>query len=191
MPRLTKIYTRMGDGGETMLGSGRWVPKDSPRVAASGAVDELNAQIGAALSTGLSAQLMQALETIQNELFDLGADLSTPLGDRPISHVSQIEAHHVKALEILIDELNEALGPLENFILPGGCPGAAALHLARTVCRRAERATVSLARHEPVGDQMLPYLNRLSDALFMMARYENLQRGTPETLWDSECQRDR
>ena len=187
MPRLTRIYTRMGDDGTTQLASGREVPKDAQRVQAYGAVDELNAQIGVALSAGLDPRLADVLPVIQNELFHLGADLATPPpeGDEVEKfEIPRIESRHVVALETLIDELNEVVGPLENFILPGGANGAAALQLARAVCRRAERRTMTLSRQEPVGDQVIPYLNRLSDALFVMARFENHQRGIQEPLWD-------
>ena len=184
MPRLTRLYTRAGDGGSTRLGSGTEVPKDSPRVEAYGCVDELNAHIGVALAAGVCERLAEPLERIQNELFDLGGDLATPAADEPEFEVPRIEERHVKALEILIDELNEAVGPLENFILPGGSPGAAALQVARTVCRRAERRVISLTRDEETGPQAVPYLNRLSDALFVMARYENQQSGVPEPLWN-------
>ena len=184
MPRLTRIYTRMGDDGTTQLASGHEVPKDDPRVWAYGAVDELNAQIGVALAEGLDERLAETLPVIQNELFHLGADLATPLSEGAEIQVPRIESRHVVALETLIDELNAVVGPLENFILPGGSPGAAALQLARVVCRRAERRAVTLAREEPVGDQVVPYLNRLSDALFVMARFENHRRGVEEPLWD-------
>jgi cob(I)alamin adenosyltransferase len=184
MPRLTRIYTRAGDRGGTQLASGREVSKDAPRVEAYGAVDELNAQIGAALATGLDERLTEALHRIQNELFHLGADLATPAtGEREIE-VPRIEARHVVALESLIDELNEVVGPLENFILPGGSPGAAALQVARAVCRRAERRVVTLSRDELIGDQVVPYLNRLSDALFVMARFTNHRLKVDEPLWD-------
>jgi cob(I)alamin adenosyltransferase len=156
-------------------------------VQAYGAVDELNAQIGVALSEGLDQRLAEALPVIQNELFHLGADLAAPPAEgEEIAEVEtpRIESRHVSALETLIDDLNAVVGPLENFILPGGARGAAALQLARAVCRRAERRAVALNRDEPVGDQVVPYLNRLSDALFVMARFENHQRGVEEPLWD-------
>jgi len=186
VPRLTRIYTRMGDDGETQLASGQKVPKDAPRVRAYGAVDELNAHIGVSLAAGLDERLAKALALIQNELFHLGADLATPPSEAADIQVPRIESHHVAALETLIDELNEVVGPLENFILPGGSTGAAALQLARAVCRRAERRAVALSREEQVGDQIVPYLNRLSDALFVMARFENHQRGVSEPLWDTD-----
>jgi cob(I)alamin adenosyltransferase len=185
MPRLTKIYTRKGDDGQTGLGSKQRVPKDALRVAAYGSVDELNSQIGVAVAAGLAPRLRETLPVIQNELFHLGSDLAFTEEDKQTYNIPQIEARHVQALEALIDELNELVGPLENFILPGGSLGAALLHVARTVCRRAERETVTLAHGEAVGAQVIPYLNRLSDLLFVMARYENQQRGVPEPLWDT------
>lgn len=187
MPRLTKIYTRKGDDGTTALSGGQRVAKDSLRVAAYGTVDELNAAIGLALAHGLSGRLQEALSPVQNELFHLGSDLSFLEEDKEKVEIPQIEQRHVDRLESLIDELTAVVGPLQNFILPGGAAGAAALHLARTVCRRAERDVISLAEEEGVGEHVIPYLNRLSDALFVMARYENQQRDVPETLWDSHA----
>lgn len=184
MPRLTKIYTRMGDDGTTQLASGCEVPKDALRVQAYGAVDELNAHIGVALSAGLEQRLAEVLPVIQNELFHLGADLATPSSGAADVQVVRIESRHVETLETLIDDLNTVVGPLENFILPGGSRGAAALQVARAVCRRAERCAVTLSREKQVGDQVVPYLNRLSDALFVMARFENHRRGVEEPLWD-------
>jgi len=187
MPRLTKLYTRRGDTGETSLGSGERVSKDSLRVAAYGTVDELNACLGAALAAGLSPRLVELLRPIQNELFHLGSDLSFSEAykdahtERPLP---KIEARHVERLEAAIDEFNAQLGPLQNFILPGGSAGGAQLHVARTVCRRAERAVVSLVRAEPISEFALRYLNRLSDLLFVMARYENRERGVSESLWN-------
>jgi cob(I)alamin adenosyltransferase len=187
MPRLTKIYTRTGDDGSTALGSRQRVPKDSPRVRAYGAVDEVNSFLGMALAQGLSPRLAQTLPTIQNELFHLGAELSYPHEEGQLASIPQIEARHIKAQEELIDELNAEVGPLQNFILPGGSPGAAALQVARAVCRRAERRLVTLAGQEAVRPEALAYLNRLSDMLFVMARYENRQRGIKEPLWNSRA----
>ena len=184
MPRLTKLYTRKGDDGTTGLGGGQRVPKDSLRVSAYGAVDELNSALGVALAHGLSARLTEILPVIQNELFHLGSDLCFVEEDKAKFNIPQIEDRHVEQLEQWIDEFNEAVGPLENFILPGGSVGAAHLHLARTICRRAEREAIALAREEPLGAFVRPYLNRLSDLLFVMARYENKQRGVAEPLWD-------
>ena len=183
MPRLTKIYTKTGDEGMTGLGGGRRVLKDSARVRAYGTVDELNSAIGVALALGLSERLGTDLGTIQNELFDLGSDLCWPSDDERRERIPTVQPHHVEKLERLIDELNEVVGPLTNFLLPGGSPGAAQLHLARTICRRAERETIALSREEEIGALVLPYLNRLSDALFVMARYENHERGVGEPLW--------
>jgi cob(I)alamin adenosyltransferase len=185
MPRLTTLYTGKGDLGSTRLSSGEEVSKDDLRVVAYGTVDELNSIIGVALAGGLDPLLQTALLTIQNELFHLGSDLSFR-GEEERA-IPQIEERHVTALESLIDELTGVVGPLQNFILPGGSPGAAQLHVARTVCRRTEREVTSLARVEPVGIYVLPYLNRLSDLLFVMARIENLRKGVAEPLWDSRA----
>jgi cob(I)alamin adenosyltransferase len=183
MPRLTRIYTKTGDTGMTGLGGGQRVPKDARRVETYGTVDELNSQIGMALSLGLCERLAAELPRIQNELFDLGSDLATPAASQARHPVPTVELRHIERLEALIDELNDVVGPLTNFLLPGGSLGAAALHVARTVCRRAERHATALARDEAIGPTVLPYLNRLSDALFVMARYENHERGVPEPLW--------
>lgn len=185
MPRLTKIYTKTGDDGTTGLAGGRRVPKDALRVETYGTVDELNASLGAALAVGLEPTLAADLAQIQQELFHLGAELATPLAPGDAATGPRIETRHVLALEARMDALNERLGPLENFILPGGSPGAAHLHLARAVCRRAERLAVRLAREETVGSEVVRYLNRLSDALFVMARAENVYRGTDDVLWNS------
>jgi cob(I)alamin adenosyltransferase len=187
MPKITKVYTRAGDRGETGLGGGQRVRKDSARVSAYGCVDELNAILGVCAATGLDPRLDSEIRRIQNELFHLGSDLCILEEDKERMAVPRIEERHVRALEELMDSLMAALPPLENFVLPGGSPGAASLHVARTVCRRAERELVTLSREEPVGGFALPYLNRLSDALFVMARYENLRRGIPEPLWDSRA----
>ena len=185
MPRLTKIYTRKGDDGTTALGGGQRVSKDSLRVAGYGTVDEFNSQIGLALANGLSDELMEALSIIQNELFHLGSDLCFEEEDKIKLQIPQIEQRHVNKLEELIDRYNEEVGPLENFILPGGTLGAAYLHMARTGCRRAEREVTALARTEPIGAYVVAYLNRLSDLLFVMARYENKTAGAPEPVWNS------
>jgi cob(I)alamin adenosyltransferase len=187
MPKLTRIYTRKGDDGTTGLGGGQRVSKDSLRVTAYGAVDELSAAIGMALAYGVVPRLAEVLPGIQNDLFHLGSDLCFIEADKAQFPVPQIEARHVAALEALIDELNAVVGPLENFILPGGSVGAAHLHLARTICRRAERDVLALSRGEAIGPHVLPYLNRLSDALFVMARYENRQRNIGEPLWDAKA----
>jgi cob(I)alamin adenosyltransferase len=187
MPRITKVYTRTGDDGTTALGAGQRVAKDSRRVEAYGTVDEANSAIGAAMASGLDPVLQDELRRIQNDLFHVGSDLCVTESDKASRPVPRIEARHVERLERLIDRLSEDLPPLENFVLPGGSAGAAQLHVARAVCRRAERVVVSLSREERVGDSVMVYLNRLSDALFVMARWENRQKGVPDVLWDSRA----
>lgn len=187
MPKITKIYTRTGDDGTTALGTTRRVPKDDLRVSAYGTVDELNALLGLALSYSLDEMLAEALPKIQNDLFHLGSDLAFPEEEKKQFSVPRIEKGHIALLEALIDVLNDSVGPLKNFILPGGCQGAAALQVARAVCRRAEREVVSLSRTEEVNPLNLQYLNRLSDALFVMGRFENKQKGFEEPLWDSHA----
>ncbi len=187
MPRITRVYTGKGDDGATSLVGGQRVPKDSLRVAAYGSVDELNSHIGVALSLGVCDDLVGALKSIQNDLFHLGSDLATLEEDKARFEIPRIEPRHIGALEQLMDRLFERLGPLQNFILPGGSAGAAALHVARAVCRRAEREVIALGRVEPVGPHVAAYLNRLSDALFVMARYENHACDVSETYWDSRA----
>jgi cob(I)alamin adenosyltransferase len=181
MVRLTKIYTRGGDRGQTSLGDGSRIAKHDPRVAAYGTVDEANAVIGLArLHTEALEDAM--LARIQNDLFDLGADLCRP-GDDPDEVDSlRIQPRQVERLESEIDSLNAALEPLESFVLPGGRPASAYLHQARTVVRRAERLTTELAAHEPVNPIAIQYLNRLSDHLFVLARHLN-DRGKADVLW--------
>jgi cob(I)alamin adenosyltransferase len=160
------------------------VPKESLRVEAYGTVDELNSQIGVARASGLHETLDEALGAIQNQLFRLGSDLCFLEGDGAARHIPRMEARHVEALERLADRLSEELPPLASFILPGGSPGAARLHVARTVCRRAERLVAALGGRESITEHTVPFLNRLSDVLFVMARYENLKRGVPDVVWD-------
>jgi len=181
--RITKVYTRTGDGGETHLGMGRRVPKDSARVEAYGTVDELQSALGVVLAANPVDEVREVVARIQNELFNLGSDLCLLEEEKKDLKVPRIEKRHVDALEAYMDGVQDLLGPLEEFILPGGAPAAAHLHVARTVCRRAERLVVALARSEPVGDHVIRYLNRLSDALFVMARHENRMRGVPDVLW--------
>lgn len=184
---LNKIYTRTGDDGTTALGSGERVPKNGPRVSAYGTVDETNAAIGVArLSTARAEpEIDKMLGRIQNDLFDLGADLCVPdRGEKLEYEPLRIVASQVERLEQDIDQLNAELEPLRSFILPGGTPAAAALHVARTVCRRAERLIVELAAldDEPVSDAAIQYMNRLSDFLFVAARYAS-DRGKADVLW--------
>jgi cob(I)alamin adenosyltransferase len=181
MVRLTRIYTRGGDSGDTSLGDGSRVPKHSLRVAAYGAVDEANAAIGLArLDADAVADAM--LGRIQNDLFDLGADLCTPEGGRRGAGALRILAAQVERLEQEIDRMNAGLQPLDSFILPGGSAAAAYLHLARTVVRRAERLVSELARTEAVNEDALKYLNRLSDHLFVLGRRAN-DNGARDVLW--------
>ena len=169
----------------TALGSGRKVPKESLRVSAYGTVDELNSVLGVVLAHGVSPELSEKLKVIQNELFHLGSDLCFTEDEKVKFNIPQIESRHVEKLEGFIDNMTKEVGPLENFILPGGAVGAAHLHVARTVCRRAEREVIALTREEAVGPFVIPYLNRLSDALFVMSRYENFLKGVPEPTWDT------
>lgn len=179
------IYTGGGDRGETGLFGGGRVSKDDLRVEAYGAVDELNASLGLARATGLPGEIGALVARIQEELFVLGADLATP-PDATVraDRVVRLKAGAAKALEPVIDRLDAALPPLRTFILPGGSPAGAALHLARTVCRRAERRVVTLARASGVSPEAIVYLNRLSDLLFVMARSANAQAGVPEAQWN-------
>ena len=181
MVRLTKIYTRGGDKGETSLGNGARVAKDCARVEAFGAVDETNACIGLARQH-TSGELDAMLARIQNDLFDLGADLCTPEGGERRSGALRVVPEQVLRLETEIDAMNAELAPLNSFVLPGGSAAAAALHLARTTARRAERAVTALAREEPVGEAARHYINRLSDHLFVAARAVN-DRGAADILW--------
>ena len=181
MVRLTRIYTRGGDAGETSLGDGARVPKHALRVAAYGTVDEANAAIGIArLHADASADVM--LGRIQNDLFDLGADLCTPTGGRRGTGALRILAAQTERLESEIDAMNATLAPLDSFILPGGSPAAAYLHLARTVVRRAERLISELASVEAINLEALKYLNRLSDHLFVLSRRVN-DCGARDVLW--------
>ncbi|HEY2178475.1 MAG TPA: cob(I)yrinic acid a,c-diamide adenosyltransferase [Caulobacteraceae bacterium] len=185
MVLLNRIYTRAGDKGATRLASGEKVSKASGRVAAYGEVDELNAAIGMArLETAGDTVLDPMLARIQNDLFDLGADLATPVGKPGGPEALRIVAAQVERLEREIDALNETLGPLTSFILPAGSRPSAALHLARTVCRRAERAAVAFAGDDGTAAhaEALRYLNRLSDLLFVAARFANA-RGEGDVLW--------
>ncbi len=178
---LSRIYTKAGDRGETGLGDGRRVAKDHPRVEAYGQVDELNAVLG--LLVAYCPDAAGLVRSIQNDLFDVGADLCVPPaeGEQP-GQCLRVTAAQAERLEAVIDRLNEPLEPLRSFVLPGGTPAAAWLHLARTVCRRAERAAVTLARSEPVNPQAVVYLNRLSDLLFVMARSSN-DGGKADVMW--------
>jgi cob(I)alamin adenosyltransferase len=178
--RLTRIYTRAGDAGETSLGDGTRVPKTDLRIEAYGTVDELNSFVGYALAGDLPEEFRPWLEQVQNDLFDLGADLSVPLEDRRRERL-RVTTAQVERLEELCDLVNERLEPLKSFVLPGGTESSARLHVARAVCRRAERLAVALAGEHAVNPAALAYLNRLSDLLFILARAANA--GSPEPLW--------
>ena len=179
MVKLNKIYTRTGDGGSAGLVDGSRVSKSSLRMAAIGEIDEANAAVGVAIAALDGGDVAYRLLNIQNELFDLGADAATP-GE--VEGALRIVASQVARLEVEIDEMNATLDPLTSFILPGGSPAVAALHLARTVVRRAERAAVALNESEPLNPQLLAYLNRLSDHLFVAARFVAAQ-GDGDVLW--------
>lgn len=194
MVKLTKIYTKSGDQGTTVLGSGARVNKDDLRVEAYGTVDELNAVLGVAVASAASGEAQTArLVRIQNELFDLGADLCVPVtaGEQADAALRVTKAQ-VGRLEDEIDELNNGLGELRSFVLPGGSVLATHLHLARTVCRRAERRVTTLLREDPEGTSglALVYLNRLSDLLFVMARRVNHDTGAGDELWVPGAGRD-
>ncbi len=176
--RLTRIYTGGGDRGETSLGDGTRVPKLDCRIAAFGTVDELNSQIGLALAAELPAELREVLARVQNELFDLGADLSVPFGVTDRLRISQ---EHIEGLERDCDRFNAELAELKSFVLPGGSEAAARLHVARAVCRRAEREALTAAEELDISRLALVYLNRLSDLLFILARTANA--GDDEPLW--------
>lgn len=198
MVYISKVYTRFGDEGQTMLASGDTVPKSSLRVRAYGEVDELNACVGvlrlelgrdpgasSAEQNQFRAELDVELARIQQELFNLGAELANPKAVDGQARL-KIEARHIEALEQAIDGHNEGLEPLRSFILPGGGPTGTAAHLARTVCRRAERELVALADGEPVRGEARRYLNRLSDYLFVIARAAAQRFAYPEVLWDQD-----
>jgi cob(I)alamin adenosyltransferase len=185
MVYLSRIYTKTGDSGDTGLGDGKRVAKDHPRVAAMGSVDELNAALGLLLAstTEWEPDIASLLRGIQNDLFDVGADLCVPqAGDEKPRKVLRLHGEYAARLEAAIDRWNALLQPLKSFILPGGTPAAAWCHLARTVCRRAERDVVTLTRTESINPQVLIYLNRLSDLLFVLARIGNDQ-GKQDVLW--------
>jgi cob(I)alamin adenosyltransferase len=179
--RLTRIYTRAGDGGETSLGDGSRVPKLDCRIGAFGTVDELNAALGVVLADPeLADRLREPLQRVQNELFDVGADLSVPFG---VTDRLRVDQTAVDRLEQLCDELNAGLPMLKSFILPGGTEAAARLHVARTTCRRAERDALAANEEIGINPLVLAYLNRLSDFLFIAARVANADQGRDEPLW--------
>jgi cob(I)alamin adenosyltransferase len=177
--RLSKIYTRTGDAGTTGLGDGTRVAKDSLRVVAMGDVDELNSVIGLLLTEPVSAKINDCLTRIQHDLFNMGGEICMP-------GYALIKAERIEDLENVLDEWNDTLTPLKEFILPGGSRAAAYCHLARTVCRRAERQMTTLNTQEQITDTSLQYINRLSDLLFVLCRILNKKAGVPDVLWQNE-----
>lgn len=179
-----KIYTKKGDSGNTSLFGGKRVSKSAERIEAYGTVDELNSVVGLAASYELSSEGSDYLSNVQEMLFTLGADLATPPSSE--TRIDRIGERDIRYLEDAIDKLEEELDPLKNFVLPGGSRGGATLHLARTVCRRAERATVACGETDNISDECIKFLNRLSDFFFVLARYENKQAGVREERWKPE-----
>jgi len=176
--RLSKIYTKTGDAGTTGLGDGTRVAKDSLRVAAMGDVDELNSIIGLLLTEPISTEINQVLTRIQHDLFDMGGEICMP-------GYAMIKLERVASLENTLDHWNDTLTPLKEFILPGGSRAAAYCHLARTVCRRAERTMTTLNTHEEITEISIQYINRLSDLLFVLCRILNKEAGVPDVLWQN------
>lgn len=179
-----KIYTKTGDDGTTGLFGGKRLPKFALRIEAYGTVDELNAVIGVALTHPAPERIAGVLKEISSLLFTVGSDLATPLYPAPKYHIPRVEEQHIAWLEALIDEYTAELPSLKNFILPGGTQAAAHLHLARTVCRRAERIAVHLASEENIGETVVKFLNRLSDYLFTAARLANHLEGVEDVAWE-------
>lgn len=190
MVRINKVYTKSGDKGKTQLIGGDKVSKASDRIDCYGTIDELNATIGMTISaldgTGAQELLVAKLLRVQNELFNVGTQLATPDAERRAT-LPDVGDEHIQKLEEEIDALNADLPELRSFVLPGGSAASACFHLARTVCRRAERAVVALANESTVDARHLMYLNRLSDALFVFGRYSLLADQQPETLWEPEA----
>jgi len=180
--RDMRIYTKTGDKGDTSLFGGQRVPKDALRIEAYGTVDELNSVLGLVRADNADAEIDGILADVQDQLFDLGADLATPRSAEK-KPIKRIEVRTAQQLEKVIDAIEPSLKPLRSFILPGGSAVAARLHFARTVCRRAERAVVRLSRNEDIGEAVMIYLNRLSDMLFILARYANQKARVPEVKW--------
>ena len=183
-----KIYTRTGDAGETGLFGGGRVRKDHPRVAAYGAVDELNSVLGWALIELAPGPTVERLAQVQHDLYSLGAELATPPAreQRRRPETPPVPEARIAEMERWMDEMDASLPPLDRFVLPGGTRGAAALHVARTVCRRAEREVVTLAERDAVAEDVIRYLNRLSDLLFVCARHENARAGRADVVWEPD-----
>ncbi len=178
-----KIYTKTGDKGETSLFGGQRVPKDNLRIEAYGTVDELNAYLGQAVASSISEEVKTVLYKIQNQLFAVGSDLATPHDKNIKKDIPRVNQEMIDKLESLIDSFDSKLPELRNFILPGGNSAASSLHIARTICRKIERRIVTLSKEENIGEYILKYLNRLSDLLFILARFENQESNTPDVIW--------
>jgi cob(I)alamin adenosyltransferase len=176
-----KLYTKKGDGGQTSIIGGAIVDKDDLRIEATGKIDELNSFLGIAIAFSEDAELKEPLAKIQRTLFVVGSDLATPSGARIA--IPRLSLQRISETEEMIDVLDEKLPKLESFLLPGGCRGAALIHLARVKCREVERCVVALSKKEDINDAIPVYLNRLSDYLFMLARYLNYKKKVPETIW--------
>ncbi len=181
MAKKAKVYTKIGDKGTTILGNMEIVPKDDLRVETYGTLDELSSVLGISLSYDLETEVNDMITIIQSQLFELGADIAFPPEDDDKNF--KIESKHVNWLEQQIDKLDESLPAITNFVIPGGTKGAAYIHLARTVCRRAERIYIKLARQIPGNPIGIIYINRLSDLLYTISRYENKKKGFPEPIW--------
>lgn len=179
-----KIYTKGGDKGETGLFGGERVPKNSSRIEAYGTIDELNSFIGLAVTEVKSPEVKELLTLIQNQLFTVGSDLATPLTEKTEKYnIPRVDESFIKNAEEQIDKFDAQLKPLENFILPGGTKSAAILNICRTICRRAERRTVALKASEIINENIIIFLNRLSDLLFVLSRFENMISGIPDVIW--------
>ncbi len=182
-----KIYTKGGDKGETGLFGGERVPKNSQRIEAYGTIDELNSFIGQAVTEVKSEEVKELLISIQSQLFTAGSDLATPRSEKNDKYnIPRVPIEFYENAEIQIDKFEAELEPLKNFILPGGSKAAALLNICRTTCRRAERRVVALKSAEEIGDNIIIFLNRLSDLFFVLARYENMISGIPDTIWKNE-----
>jgi len=177
-----KIYTKTGDSGQTGLFGGKRVEKNNRRIEAYGTIDELNSIVGLVLCEKVESKTKTVLTSIQNSLFIIGSELATP-SDVKSSAIQSISENEIQNIEKYIDDLDDELTPLKNFILPGGCKSAAILHFARTVCRRAERRIVDINSNEEVNSNIIKYINRVSDLLFVLARYENQKKSTSEIEW--------
>jgi cob(I)alamin adenosyltransferase len=189
MSKTMRVYTRTGDDGSTGLGNGERTAKDSLRLETYGSVDELNSCLGLVASALSSAHLVTWIRQVQNDLFQMGGDLCIPEGEGAKRPLTVLNKDHIGCLETWIDECQFKLPALREFILPGGSESSARLHLARTICRRVERLVVALSREESLSASLIPYLNRLSDFLFVLARYENLNHGVEDIPWQKDSPR--